>query len=174
MEVELKSAGDNRMLNTAVAITVVLLSVFMAVTKIKDDNIVQAMQAAKADALDTWNEYQAERLKLRIAQQALMADARQSQLADDIAHYTKEAAGLAAKAKAFETTYDTLNFQDDQFDLSDASLAISLSLAAVATLTSLWWLLGVSWVFAFFGLLMGAAGFCGWNIHPAWLVSLFT
>jgi hypothetical protein len=174
MEVELKSDAGNRTLNTAVAVTVVVLSVFMAVTKIKDDNIVQAMQAAKADALDTWNEYQAERLKLRIAQQGLIVDDRQARLDDDVAHYGKEAAALAAKARAFEASYDVLNFQDDQFDLSDASLAISLSLAAVSTLTSLWWLLGVSWVFACLGFLMGAAGLFGGNIHPAWLVSLFT
>src|SRR4051812_39279849 len=72
MEVELKAEGRARALNNAVAITVVALSVFMAVSKIKDDNIVQAMQAAKADALDTWNEYQAERLKLHFAEQTSM------------------------------------------------------------------------------------------------------
>ena len=38
--------GSDRRLNRLVAITVVMLSVAMAVGKIKDDNIVQAMQAA--------------------------------------------------------------------------------------------------------------------------------
>jgi hypothetical protein len=53
MEVELKSSGHARTLNRAVAVTVVVISIFVAVSKIKDDNIVQAMQAAKADVLDT-------------------------------------------------------------------------------------------------------------------------
>jgi hypothetical protein len=40
-----------------------ILAAFMAVTKVKDDNIVQAMLQAKSDAVDTWNEYQSTRLK---------------------------------------------------------------------------------------------------------------
>jgi hypothetical protein len=32
-----------------------------------------------------------------------------------------------------QTTYDALNFRDDQFDLSDASIAIAISLLAVAS-----------------------------------------
>jgi len=35
----------------------------MAISKIKDDNIVQSMQVAKADAVDTWGEYQATKIK---------------------------------------------------------------------------------------------------------------
>jgi hypothetical protein len=49
MDVETK--GDDKRLNNMVAITVVILSVFMAVSKIKDDNIVQAMQKAKSEAV---------------------------------------------------------------------------------------------------------------------------
>ena len=41
-------------LNTLVAVFVALLATFMAVTKVKDDNIVQAMLQAKSDAVDTW------------------------------------------------------------------------------------------------------------------------
>jgi len=55
---EIPERSDKK-LNNAVAITVVILSVFMAISKIKDDNIVQSMQVAKADAVDTWGEYQA-------------------------------------------------------------------------------------------------------------------
>ena len=39
--------GDDKRLNNWVAVTVVLLTVFMAITKTKDDNINQAMQKAK-------------------------------------------------------------------------------------------------------------------------------
>jgi hypothetical protein len=67
MEVELKAEASNRNLIRAVANTVV----FMAVSKIKDDNVVQAMQLAKADSVDAWNEYQTDRLKLYISEQPL-------------------------------------------------------------------------------------------------------
>jgi hypothetical protein len=45
------TAGDRKvaLLNTCVAITVALLATFMGVCKVKDDNIVQAMQQAQAD-----------------------------------------------------------------------------------------------------------------------------
>src|SRR4051794_35878692 len=137
MEVELKAEGRARALNNAVAITVVALSVFMAVSKIKDDNIVQAMQGAKADALDTWNEYQAERLKMHFAEQTSVITRLQpgsapadvqatiANLPAKIAAYDRQSKDLAEKAKAYQADYDALNFRDDQFDLSDAGLAIS-------------------------------------------------
>src|SRR5438477_10825874 len=62
MEINTKSEARDR-LNTWVAISVALLAAFMAVTKVKDDNIVQAMLQAKSDAVDTWSEYQAKRIK---------------------------------------------------------------------------------------------------------------
>ena len=47
-------------LNPAVAITVALLATFMGICKVKDDNIVQAMQQAQADKVDHWAFFQAE------------------------------------------------------------------------------------------------------------------
>src|SRR6185369_6837370 len=64
------SEAKNR-LNNWVAITVAIVSVFMAVTKVKDDNIVQAMLQTKSDAVDTWNEYQAKKVKQHMAELGL-------------------------------------------------------------------------------------------------------
>src|SRR5438045_9596468 len=55
--------GGTSPLNKAVAIAVVLCAVFMAFCKVKDDNIVQAMQAAQVTKLDQWNLYQAKGIK---------------------------------------------------------------------------------------------------------------
>jgi hypothetical protein len=41
-------------LSTLVAITIALVATFLGVCKVKDDNIVQAMQQAQADKLDHW------------------------------------------------------------------------------------------------------------------------
>ena len=70
MEDDLPEGGRDRTLNRLVAMTVVILSVFMAVANIKDDNLVQAMQLAKSDAIDTWSEYQATRTKAHIVETA--------------------------------------------------------------------------------------------------------
>src|SRR5947209_8807206 len=61
---DVNRGGDaqNR-LNNAVAVMVAIVAAFMAVTKVKDDNIVQAMLQAKSDAVDTWSEYQSKRIK---------------------------------------------------------------------------------------------------------------
>ncbi len=42
-------------LNTLVAISVALLATFMGICKVKDDNIVQAMQQAQANKIDKEN-----------------------------------------------------------------------------------------------------------------------
>src|SRR5262245_12603074 len=54
--------SSNR-LNNWIAVSVAILAAFMAVTKVKDDNLVQAMLQAKSDAVDTWSEYQSKRIK---------------------------------------------------------------------------------------------------------------
>jgi hypothetical protein len=58
-------------LNPAVAITVALLATFMGICKVKDDNIVQAMQQAQADKLDHWQFYQARNIREEVAKSTL-------------------------------------------------------------------------------------------------------
>ena len=55
MEIEVSAEAKDKRLNRAVAITVVILSVAMGLGSIKDGNIVQAMDQAKADSVDRWN-----------------------------------------------------------------------------------------------------------------------
>src|ERR1700729_2025677 len=57
-----------RYLNTWVAVSVALLATFMGICKIKDDNIVQAMQQAQADRIDHWGFYQARNVRQEVAQ----------------------------------------------------------------------------------------------------------
>src|SRR5512138_1271717 len=55
-------------LNTRVAITVALLATFVGICKVKDDNIVQAMQQAQADRIDQWAFYQARNIRQEVAE----------------------------------------------------------------------------------------------------------
>ncbi len=183
------SEAKNR-LNNWVAITVAIISVFMAVTKVKDDNIVQAMLQAKSDAVDTWNEYQSKKVKQHMAElglsqvQALqvlapekgvpLLTAQQKQYQDTIARYQTEEGTLSKKAKGFEKQYDDLNYRDDQFDLSDATLSISLAMLAITALTGKRRLIVLAWTFAGFGIIMGLAGLLGLPLHPSALTGLLS
>src|ERR687886_1870536 len=62
----INGGGAHDRLNNAVAVLVAIVAAFMAVTKVKDDNIVQAMLQAKSDAVDTWSEYQSKRIKQHV------------------------------------------------------------------------------------------------------------
>jgi hypothetical protein len=169
-------------LSTWVAITVALLATFLGICKVKDDNIVQAMQQAEADKLDHWAFYQARNIREEIAKAAeaqlklTAASAPESQKAvyqEAIANYEKLAADqnqkktqLQTQAEQDQQKYDALNYRDDQFDLSDALLALSISLLAVTALTHKRWLYWLALIPTFGGVLMGLAGLLGWHLHP--------
>jgi hypothetical protein len=185
MEVEISAEAKDKRLNRLVAITVVVLSVFMGLSNIKDGNIVQAMQQAQANAVDRWGEYQATRTKTHVAEAARttiasLSDARPSPQAAaalaefdaDILRYNREAPALAAQARGFADEYDALNVHDDQFDASEAAIATAISMAAVAALAETMGLLVGAWAFGGFGLFMGLCGFAGWGFHPG-LLSTF-
>jgi len=185
MESDLPADGGDKRLNRMVATTVVLLSVFLGLCNIKDGNINQNMQQAKADAVDTWGEYQATRTKLHVTQSAadqlavlgsLSRDPaavakQQAALSAEMVKYRSETPKLQEKAKGFEDDYNALNFHDDQFDAADALVSIAVSAAAVSALVESFPVLAISWVFAAFGLLMGVSGFAGWRIHPDFLAT---
>ena len=184
------SDRGNARLNTWVALTVAILATFMAVCKVKDDNIVQAMQQAQADKLDHWSYYQARNLREEVAQATLVQlrlsasaspDTLQPAYQDAIATYdalVKDQAnkkeGVLTQAKNDQKTYDALNFHDDQFDLSDALLAIAISLLALTALTHKRWLFWMAMLPTFAGVVMGLAGLLGWALHPDALSALLS
>ena len=195
LEITKPSAGESadrrhRWLNPAVAITVALLATFMGICKVKDDNIVQAMQQAQADKLDYWQFYQARNIREDLAKSTvtllrLQASAAQLNLQkayeEQIRSYEDLAKSqnlkkeeLKVQAEKSQITYDALNFRDDQFDLSDAAIAIAIALLAVASLTELTLLFWLALLPSGFGVAMGLAGLIGWGIHPESLVKLLT
>jgi hypothetical protein len=187
METDVKTEGDDKRLNNLVAVTVVVLSVFMAVSNIKDNNINQAMQKAKQESVDAWAEYQASRIKLHVDENGLiqlrlletagnfdraLAAKHAAEYEADIKKYQGRSVETRAKAERLEKEYDDLNFKDDQFDISEAFLQIAIALAAVSALADSFWLLYVAWGSGALGLLFGIAGFAGLNLRLAWLAQL--
>jgi hypothetical protein len=187
MDSDVKTESADRRMNDLVAVTVVILTVFMSISKVKDDNINQAMQKAKSESVDAWAEYQSVRIKLHVDENGLstlriletlgsidktLAEKQAAEYEADIKKYQQRSQETMAKAKALEAEYDRLNYHDDQFDMSDAFLSIAVALAAVASLVDAYWLLYVAWGSGAFGLLMGMAGFVGLNLRPEWIARL--
>jgi len=187
MAADADTEGSDKQLNNWVAITVVMLTVFMAVTKIKDDNINQAMQKAKAESVDAWTEYQAARIKLHVDENGLsvlrliesgaqidktLAARQAAEYEADIKKYQERSKETRAKAERLEAEYERLNYRDDQFDLSDAFLSIAIALSAIAALVELYWLLYVAWAAGAFGLIMGLAGLLGLPLRLAYLAAM--
>jgi hypothetical protein len=99
--------------------------------------------------------------------------AAQARLAPVIARYAALVAdqkikkdSLRAQAEDDQRTYDSLNYRDDQFDLSDALTALAISLLALTSLTQKRWLFGVAMIATILGVIMGTAGLVGWHLHP--------
>ena len=190
VDTENESAPSNRKLNATVAITVALLATFMGICKVKDDNINQSMQQAQANRVDHWAFYQARNVREEVAKATVVqlklaaagrSGVEQANYQDAIKQYEalaqeqgRKKAESRVDAENDQKTYDAANFRDDQFDLSDALLAIAISLLAVTALTQLWALYFVGLVPTAFGVLMGLSGLAGWAIHPGALIALLS
>lgn len=184
--------GRESKLNAAVAACVAISATFMALCNVKDGNVVQAMSVAQASGVDEWAYFQAKSTKQNLAEQTVDQLALQKALAGPtlssengllfdkkIAEYTakaklygQEKGEIKAKAEGFQKEYDALNVHDDQFDIAEASLSISIALFGVTALTQKRWLLGIALTFALFGTTLGLAGFLGWSFHPDALAKL--
>jgi hypothetical protein len=185
--VESRSSG----LNSSVALLVTLTGAFVVLCNVKDGNIVQAMAQAQANSVDAWSYYQAKSTKQHFAegmvdQITIQRDTATNLTTDARGLFDKKIADYAAKAKQydgeklkikesaenFQKQYDQLNFHDDQFDMAEAGLSLSIALFGVTALTQKRWLLGIGIVFAVFGFALGVSGFLGYNLHPNFLAKL--
>ena len=65
-------------------------------------------------------------------------------------------------------------YKDDQFDLSDAMMALAISLLAITVLVQKRWLYGLALIPSSIGVLMGLSGLLGWHIHSDLIASLLS
>ncbi len=175
--------GESR-LNTIIAALVAVTATFMALCNVKDGNIVQAMQQAQAGAVDQWSYYQAKGTKQHIAENtaelleiqrdtapalkpetAKLLDGKIQHYKDQAVKYEQEKAEIQKTAKGLEEEYNTLNTHDDQFDLAEACLTVSIALFGVTALTKKRWLFFLGLGFCGIGFAMGVAGFFHLSLH---------
>ena len=180
-------------MNSIVALLVAVTATFTALCNVKDGNVGQAMSQAQASAVDAWAYYQAKGTKQNIAEAAWdqltlervlkadlrpeargLLDAKIGEYAGRIKTYEAEKLEIKQKAEGFQRDYDRLNMRDDQFDLAEALMSVSIALFGVTALTRKRALLVVGMVFAGMGMFFGWAGFLSWAIHPDALTQLFS
>ena len=161
-------------INSKVALFVAITATFMALCNVKDGNIVQAMSQAQAHSIDAWSYYQAKSTKQAIAENALEMLKAQNTAAsqaliqkytEQIARYEKEKATIKAQAEGFAKEYDDINLFDDQFDMTDALLTISIAMFGITSLTQKKWLLYFSGVVSLLGIILGLAAFMKISLH---------
>ncbi len=179
--------------NTLIALVVSISASFIALCNVKDGNIVQAMAQAQANSVDAWSYYQAKSTKQNLAEGMIdqltvqrlttpgLSTEGRGELDRRIADYSNKAKQYEAEkqkikqsAEDFQKDYDRLNFRDDQFDMAEASLSLSIALLGVTALTQKRWLLAVGLVFSVFGVVLGVSGFMGYNLHPSFLAKLLS
>ena len=169
----LDHAGNNR-INSMVALFVAITATFMAICNVKDGNIVQAMSQAQANGIDAWSYFQAKSTKQALAENTLNILRVNNNKADealikkyetDIARYDKEKAEIKDKAEAFQKEYDDINLFDDQFDMTEALLTISIAMFGITSLTQKKALLYFASLVSAIGFLLGLAAFLKISLH---------
>lgn len=183
-----KSSDSNNPLDSWIGLMVVLIATFIGICNIKDDNIVQQMQLRQVERNDNWAWFQARNIRQAVYEGVAtelsvpqpnetpeiksFRDAKSEEFRKKSESQEKEAEKQKADAEEAQQGYDKLNDMDDQFDLCDATLALSLALMGVTALTKKWWLFFIALIPATFGLIMGLAGFCGWDTNFAIIKSI--
>lgn len=178
-------------LNPWIAMTVAITATCMAIGNVKDGNIVQTMAQMQSKSADSWSYYQAKSTKQIMAAnmaeqlrtQVMMGpgipvevrarvDAKVAQYEADAKRYEKEKEEIQLTAQNYEKEYERLNVHDDQFDMSESCLTVSIALCGITALTRRRWLFALAVIFACSGLLLEVAGFLQWSFHPEWMAKL--
>jgi Domain of unknown function (DUF4337) len=166
--------ADKSKINASVAVLVALTATFMALCNVKDGNIVQAMSQAQAHSIDAWSYFQAKSTKQAIAENALEilkvqkvtgSEALVTKYEDQIKRYEKEKTEIKAQAEGFQKEYEDINIFDDQFDMTDALLTISIAMFGITALTQKKWLLYFAATVSLIGIILGLAAFMKISLH---------
>src|SRR5205085_314831 len=98
-----------------VAVAVVALATFMAISTVKGDNLGQAMQKAKSEEVNAWNYYQAKSTKQNIAE---VAHEELEALALSVAR-TDPAAAAQIRARAAAYAAEAKRYEAEKAEIKD-------------------------------------------------------
>ena len=168
---EITERGSNESELMPVAFTMCVLAVLVAVTTVLDHRTHTQAILFQNQATDTWNEYQAH--KIRSYNTALIQDLLQVTSISDKAEAAKIAKGYAEhekkwevedkqeqdQAEALQRKVEQAEARADRFDLAEALLEIGLVISSVTLLTRgrIYWYLGL--FFSVLGVVSAASAF---------------
>ncbi len=176
----IEEAGKSK-INSRVALFVAITATFMALCNVKDGNIVQNMSQAQAHSIDAWSYFQAKSTKQAIAENSLQLLKLQNapgsaiiikNYEDQIARYDKEKAEIKSQAESFAKEYDDTNLFDDQFDMTEALLTISIAMFGITSLTQKKWLLWFAGIVSLIGFILGVTAFMKISLHSDFVSKL--
>ncbi len=186
----LKPIGEKKDgFNNIVAVMVAVVSACLAVANIKNGNIAQSAQNEQRAAASSWNQYQAKRLRqfaldMRLQDYAArtsdasympppaLVELVERWRAKEIV-YRAELKDLATRARAHEKRQKLLSLMDDDFDVAEALLTLTLALLAIAALTRNQAMLGLGMFTGGISIFFAVVAFGGWSsIHPSWVLGV--
>ena len=170
---ETEESGSERRFTNLIAISIAFLATFMALSAIKSGNLDKAIAQTQAERIDNWAWYQAVRVREDMATYELAGlqrlerttrdGAERTRLASEISGQNAEIAHVRARkdevqgmARRAESDLTSMQAFGDQYDLSDALLAIATALLAICALARVRWLLWFSLIPAVAGVIVGA------------------
>src|SRR5262249_22936112 len=93
-------------------------------------------------------------------------DAKIADYTAKVKRYETEKAQIKNEAEGYQRDYDALNIHDDQFDMAEALMSISVAVFGITALTRKRSMLAVAACLAGLGALFGGGGCAGWNLPP--------
>lgn len=177
----LEHASESK-LNAKIAIFVAMTATFMALCNIKGGNIVQNMSKVQSKAVNNWAYFQSKSTKQNLTENTLEIldvqlvntanletkkniEAKIVKYKEKIERYEKEKNEIKLEAETQEKLYDEMNVFDDQFDMTEAILSISIAMFGLSALTQKRQLFYFAITLSALGLILGLSAFMNISLH---------
>ena len=158
----------------SIGVMAAIIAIFLSGVTILSHRSHTAAVVEKTEANNQWSYFQAKSTKQSIAENALDVIKFENKPGSEIiikkyeekiARYETEKAEIKAQAESFAKEYDAINVFDDQFDMTDAFLSISMALFGITALTQKKWLFYFSCLVSLSGIIFGLAAFLHISLH---------
>ena len=160
--------AEESSMNSRVAIIVSLVATFMALCNIKNSSMIQSMSRLQAKSIDAWSYYQAKSTKQNLASNTIdllklqavpVSEKVLKSYEDKVEKYEKEKEEIKKEAEEYESQYKELHEFNEQFEITEALLSISIALFGITALTQKRWLFIFAVVLSVSGFILGFTAF---------------
>jgi len=173
--------AEESSINSRVAIIVSLVATFMALCNIKNSSMIQTMSQLQGHSIDAWSFYQAKSTKENLTsntiellklQEQKVSDKVLKAYEDKAAKYAIEKEEIKKQAEEYENKYKEIHEFNDQFEITEALLSISIALFGITALTQKKWLFVFASVLSTAGFILGITAFCKISLLGEWATRL--